>query len=331
MASSHFEDNEYEQGLELMSQCIALSPQSSALYSNRALFHSQLGHLEAAVQDLAEAIRRNHLNYVAYFNLFSLQFNAGQPLPAFDNLCASLSCLHLLRARNSRRELDLQRAIRYADNNPEAHILKALLYLQEGKLRHSLNELEWALDLRVHAPLCQQLRNLVNRRLNPYAVSELLEQLPPHPDFRLRTTCELPQDYEEEIRARVQEFNEIYDEIVNSQYGTVTQKVPRLRLDNDSNAHSRSKLIADISEIYEVRFNPRQSAEKGSEAPTKEHLPNESSSSDLRQQEELEQPALEKEENLLDEEPTAGEQKAKLPAGKESAKESPKKEDAEEE
>lgn len=75
---------------------------------------------------------------------------------------------------------------------------------------------------------------------------------------------------------------------MNSQYGTVTQKVPRLRVDNEpSNAHSRSKLIADISEIYEVRFNPRQSAEKGSEAPTKEHLPNESSTSDLRQNEEL--------------------------------------------
>lgn len=304
LASSHFEDNEYEKGLELMSQCIALSPHSSALYSNRALFHSQLGHIEAAVQDLSEAIRRNHLNYVAYFNLFSLQFNAGQTQPAFDNLCSSLSCLHLLRARNSRRELDLQRAIKYADNNPEAHILKALLYLQEGKLRHSLNEVEWALDIRVHAPLCQQLRNLLSRRLNPYAVSEIEDPLPPPPDFRLRTTCELPADYEEEIRARVQEFNEIYDEIVNSQYGTVTQKVPRLRLENDSNAHSRSRLIADISEIYEVRFNPRQSAEKGSEAPTKEHLPNDSSRSDLRQHEDTEQPAnLEKEENLLEEEP----------------------------
>lgn len=268
-----------------MTQCIAMSPQSSALYSNRALFHSQLGRLDAAVQDLCEAIRRNHLNYVAYFNLFSLQFNAGQTLPAFENLCASLSCLHLLRARNSRRELDLQRAIRYAENNPEAHILKALLHLQEGKLRHALNEAEWALDLRVHGALCQQLRNLLARRLNPYAVSEILDPQPPPSDFRLRTTCELPADYEEEIRARVQEFNEVYDEIVNS-HGTVTQKVPRLRLDNDSNAHSRSKLIPDISEIYEVRFSPRLSAEKGSEA-TKEHLPNDSRASDLRQPQEL--------------------------------------------
>jgi tetratricopeptide (TPR) repeat protein len=124
-----------------MSRCIHYSPKNSALYSNRALFHSQLGNIDAAVDDLVNAINYNYLNYVAYFNLFSLQFNAGQIFPAFDNLCCSLSCLYLVRARKARRELDVQRSIKYAENNPEAHILKALMYLEDGKNKLALNEI----------------------------------------------------------------------------------------------------------------------------------------------------------------------------------------------
>jgi tetratricopeptide (TPR) repeat protein len=97
-----------------MTKCIEYSPLNSALYSNRALFHSQLGNIDAAVDDLTISINYNYLNYVAYFNLFSLQFNAGQIFTAFDNLCCSLSCLYLVRARKARRELDVQRSIKYA-------------------------------------------------------------------------------------------------------------------------------------------------------------------------------------------------------------------------
>lgn len=122
-----------------MSQCIAISPNNSALYSNRALFYSQLGQLELALHDLNAAITHNYLNYVAYFNLFSLQFNAGETELAFDNLCCSLSCLYLVRARKARRELDVQRSIKYAENNPDAHILKALMYLDDGKNKLALN------------------------------------------------------------------------------------------------------------------------------------------------------------------------------------------------
>jgi len=42
------------------------------LYSNRALFYSQSGNVDQAAEDLKMAINLNYLNYVAYFNLFSL-------------------------------------------------------------------------------------------------------------------------------------------------------------------------------------------------------------------------------------------------------------------
>ena len=68
---------------------------------------AQLGDIEGAQQDLERSLELNHLNYVSYFNLFSLQFRAGRGESALGNLCCSLSCLYLLRAKKSRRELDL--------------------------------------------------------------------------------------------------------------------------------------------------------------------------------------------------------------------------------
>jgi hypothetical protein len=140
------------------------------------------------VDDLVKAIDYNYLNYVAYFNLFSLQFNARQVLTAFDNLCCSLSCLYLVRARKARKELDVQRSIKYAENNPDAHILKALMYLEDGKNKLALNEIEWALDLQVYNPLCIKIKNIINRKLNPYAVSEIYEEVQEKENFRLHTS-----------------------------------------------------------------------------------------------------------------------------------------------
>jgi hypothetical protein len=68
------------------------------------------------------------------------------------------------------------------------------------------------------------------------------------------------------MRERVKEFNEIYDELMNAEYGTVTQKVQRIRQEDPSNNQSRSRLISEISDIYEIKFkevNPvRNSKEK---------------------------------------------------------------------
>lgn len=75
------------------------------------------------------------------------------------------------------------------------------------------------------------------------------------------------------MRERVKEFNEIYDELMNAEYGTVTQKVQRIRQEDPSNNQSRSRLISEISDIYEIKFKEvntvRNSNKKVSEAPTK--------------------------------------------------------------
>lgn len=42
------------------------------LYSNRALFYYQMKSNEKAIEDLETAIEINYLNYIAYFNLFSI-------------------------------------------------------------------------------------------------------------------------------------------------------------------------------------------------------------------------------------------------------------------
>lgn len=73
-ASEEFEDRNYQKGLGLISRCIEKDRENSLLYCNRGLFFAQLGENETAARDLEKAIELNHLNYLAYFNLFSLQF-----------------------------------------------------------------------------------------------------------------------------------------------------------------------------------------------------------------------------------------------------------------
>ncbi len=51
---------------------IRAKPSSSLAYSNRALMHFHLGQTSKAREDISVALQLNHLNYVAYFNLFSV-------------------------------------------------------------------------------------------------------------------------------------------------------------------------------------------------------------------------------------------------------------------
>jgi hypothetical protein len=41
-------------------------------YNNRAIAHYRLGHLAEAEEDLKLSVEMDHLNFIAYFNLFSL-------------------------------------------------------------------------------------------------------------------------------------------------------------------------------------------------------------------------------------------------------------------
>lgn len=116
------------------------------LYSNRALFYYQLKSHEKAILDLETAIEINYLNYIAYFNLFSIELRVGGlEREAFEDLCCSLSILYFLRGKIRKTEIDVQKSLKYCENNIEAHILKGMMHLENNKLKLAINEINWAL------------------------------------------------------------------------------------------------------------------------------------------------------------------------------------------
>lgn len=58
-------------------------PNNSNLYSNRALFLAQLGDDIEATKDLDLSLKINPRNYIAYFNLFSIQTRNKEDFSAF--------------------------------------------------------------------------------------------------------------------------------------------------------------------------------------------------------------------------------------------------------
>jgi len=71
-ATEKFYSMDYASGLEEIDRCIENNPSSSIMFGNRALFYIQTGQLEYAYEDLVHSLELNHLNYIAYFNMFSL-------------------------------------------------------------------------------------------------------------------------------------------------------------------------------------------------------------------------------------------------------------------
>lgn len=67
-----FYEGRYEEALMAINQFIAIKPSNSLAFNNRALINFSRGHLSSAKEDIATALQLNHLNYVAYFNLFSV-------------------------------------------------------------------------------------------------------------------------------------------------------------------------------------------------------------------------------------------------------------------
>lgn len=68
----------------------------------------------------------------------------------------------------------MQRAISYADNNFEAYVLKSLMYMEDGRLSQALNYMEWACDLKPKSILCRKLRNIIAKKVDPYAPDEYI-------------------------------------------------------------------------------------------------------------------------------------------------------------
>lgn len=94
-----------------------------------------------------------------------------------------------MRAKKSRRELDVQKSISYADNNFEAYVLKSLMYLEEGRLTLALNNIEWACDLNPNSLLCLKLKNIIAKKVDPYSPEEPIgPEAGPSRGIRLRSS-----------------------------------------------------------------------------------------------------------------------------------------------
>lgn len=75
-------------------------------------------------------MKHNNMNFMAYFNIFSIiikQPNNYKDLyQAFNNLLCSLSCLYLIRAKINHSLSDVRMARDYAPNNLQAIIYQVL-------------------------------------------------------------------------------------------------------------------------------------------------------------------------------------------------------------
>jgi hypothetical protein len=124
LSSSLFEESTemYRQGnypvcLALLNDVILLDPSRSTYYSNRAISHFHHHQLELALCDLETSIRLNHLNYTAYFNLFSLHMSSLNGEMAFPKLALALSSILTLVGRFTNSHQTLDRSIYYSYNN----------------------------------------------------------------------------------------------------------------------------------------------------------------------------------------------------------------------
>jgi len=61
-----------------------------------------MGSVDLALQDLYSCIQTDHLNYIAYFNLFSIFHLQQQHEPAFQHLSFCLSSAYTILGREQR-------------------------------------------------------------------------------------------------------------------------------------------------------------------------------------------------------------------------------------
>ena len=84
---------------------------------------------DQALIDIGKSLELQPLNYIAYFNLFSISMKDSQEDKAIQNLYCALSVMYLLRGKYKKNVNDLSKAIELAHNNIEARVLKGLLLL----------------------------------------------------------------------------------------------------------------------------------------------------------------------------------------------------------
>ena len=49
------------------------------------------------------------------------------------------------------------------------------MYLEDGRLVPALNYMEWACDLNPQSILCKKLKNIISKRIDPYAPEDYIE------------------------------------------------------------------------------------------------------------------------------------------------------------
>lgn len=68
-------------------------------YNNIAIAHYRLGHIHEAFRDLNKSIELDHLNFISYFNLFSLHALQEATKDALSCLILAVSSINTVACR----------------------------------------------------------------------------------------------------------------------------------------------------------------------------------------------------------------------------------------
>lgn len=136
-ATAFYNSRQFEPCLNLLTKCISGNV-TSMMLNNRGVVRYRLGNFSEARQDLLNSLKQDHLNFLAYFNLFSINTLNEQYCAAFDYLCLGLSSLNTAKCKIDRDIAFADQALYYCSNNKEAIMLKGLLFLEQKEYRKSL-------------------------------------------------------------------------------------------------------------------------------------------------------------------------------------------------
>lgn len=226
-----YREGNYEACLALLNDCILLEPARSILFSNRAIANFHLKEIAESFCDLNLSVRLNHLNYLAYFNLFSLHMVQDQNELAFAKLCLCLSSAYTYVCRHAKTEQSIERALYYCWNNKEAIFLKAMLRLENYQLEESMKFLKTAIELenvedskRKLILILNQVEGCLRRQLTFLPRRGSTENT----FFELKTTLECPKPalFLEQINSMLEEFNAIYQFINQQIQGWHYREIP---------------------------------------------------------------------------------------------------------
>lgn len=122
-----FYEGKYEEAIRSINRYLEFKPSNSLAFNNRALMYFHMGQNSQAREDIITSIQLNHLNYVSYFNLFSVEFRENDDFAALLALRGALSCLYLIKGRLLKDKALLTKALHFSSNNLDALLILVLL------------------------------------------------------------------------------------------------------------------------------------------------------------------------------------------------------------